>query len=208
MILTQTLIDETIDKLMIEGLSPTLVRLGFKSYKRKFQKTVGKFKLELNVQLRKITGQNAGYVSVYPGIIYDELNNLVAELVGVKPRKGWSIAGGNIGNLQPEGEFIEWPVTDTTDVIALGELICGYIHDYGVPFWEDFSSISGLVAGYEREDPRVTLIGNYCYKLQMAAAYCILGNKEKAKRVLEKWDQGRPQQKVLELAIQKISMMD
>ena len=88
-------------------------------------------------------------------------------------------------------------------------LFCStHIHDYGVPFWESFSSISGLVAGYEREDPRVTLNGNYYYKLQMAAAYCILGNKEKAKRVLGKGDQGRPQQKVLESAIQKISMMD
>ncbi len=54
----------------------------------------------------------------------------------------------------------------------------------------------------------MTLIGNYSYQLQMAAAYCILGNKEKAKRVLEQWDKGRPQQKVLESALQKISMMD
>ncbi len=198
--MAKSLIDETIDKLMVEGLSPTLVRLGFRLFKRKFQKTVGEFKLELNVQLRKIPGQNGGYVSVYPGIVEDELKNLAAELEGVEPRKGWPIAAANIGNLQPEMEFIEWPITDTTDITNLGELICSHIHDYGVPFWEAFSSITGLVEGYEKDDPRLTLIGND-YKWQMAAAYCIWGNKDKAKRVFEKWDQGRPQQKILESAI-------
>lgn len=203
-----SLINEKVDKLVIEGLSPTLIKLGFKLYKKRiFKRNVEKCTNELNILFRRIPNQDAGYVSVCPGIIYDELESMASELEGVEPRKGWPIAAANIGNLKPEREFIEWPITCTTDITALAEQICNHINDFGVPFWESFSSISGLVKGYESKDPRLTLTGNE-YRWRMAASYCILGNKNAAKSLLESWDEDRPGQKVLDRAIRKISIME
>ena len=196
------LIEDIVDKLVIEGLSPTLVQLGFSlaGKRRAFQKKGNKYKLELNIQTRKIHGQNSGYVEVCPGIIYEEVEKLVAELKGEKPKKGWPTAAANIGNLKPKREFVEWPLTATTDILALGEVISRNIKDYALPFWVKFSTIEGLVDGYEKEDPQLTLSGN-SYKWRMIAAYCIIGKYAEAINILEQWEKGRPPQVALQHAI-------
>ncbi len=202
-----SLIDETLNKLIAEGLNSKLVQFGFKLYKKKtFRKKNQESMLELNVQLRKISGQNAGYVSVFPAIIYDEINSIASELEGVEPRKGWPVAAANVGNLKPEREFIEWPLTTTTDILALGEVIYCSIKDYALPFWEQFSTIEGLIDGYEKKDQRLTLTGNSFY-WRMAAAYYLTGRHEEAINVLKKWEQGRPPQEVMEQAFLRITKM-
>ena len=204
-----SLIDETLNKLIIEGLNPKLEQLGFRRYSKKtFQKKAQECKLVLNVQLRKIPGQDAGYVSVYPGIVYDELESIASELEGVEPRKGWPIAAANVGNLKPEEEFIEWPLTTTTDILALSEVINCSIDDYAVPFWEQFSTVAGLIEGYEKNDPRLAISGNYNWR--MAAVYCLTGRHEDAIDLLKKWERYKalkPCQDVLEQALLIIAKM-
>ena len=202
-----SLIDETLNKLIIEGLNPKLEQFGLSLYKKKvFQKKAQECKLVLHVQLRKISGQDAGYVSVYPEIIYDELNSIASQLEGVEQRKDWPTAAANVGNLKPVEEFIEWPLTTTTDILALGDVIISSIEDYALPFWKQFSKIEGLIEGYEKEDPRLTLSGND-YRWSMVAAYCLTGKHEEAIDVLKKWEQCRPPQDVLDKAFLLITKM-
>lgn len=205
--MTLSSIDEVVDKLVVEGLNHTLFQMGFNlNKKRRFQKKVGKCTLELNVHLRKIPGQEAGYVEVCPAIVYNELEKLAAELEGEKPRKGWPTAAANIGNLKPDRDYTEWPITTTTDIVALGEIVSNDIIKYAVPFWDDFRTIDGLITGYLNEDPRLTLTGSG-YNWQMAAAYCLIGNKDRAQDVLKSWNKGRPPEAVLERAINMILKM-
>ncbi|VBB09909.1 Hypothetical protein LUCI_5207 [Lucifera butyrica] len=198
-------IEETADKLVSEGLSAILEPHGFVLRKKRgFKRKIEKCEQELNVQLRQIRGQDAGYVQVCPGFRYEALEVLVADLSGEKLRKGWPSAAANIGNLKPQREFLEWPLTNTTDIFALSNLICSCIREYAFPFWDEFSTINGLVKGYESEDSRLTLAGN-SYRWRMSAAYCLQGNHGAAVNVLERWEKGRPSQAIIEQAIRKIS---
>lgn len=158
----------------------------------------------VNMNLRKIRGQEAGYFELCPAIMYEDLEKMVAELEGKKQKKGWPTAAANIGNLRPHRAYLEWPITITTDIVALGQIISNDITEYAVPFWNSFSSLNELIKGYEVEDPRLTLIGN-SYKWKMIAAYCLIGNREKAKNILEKWENGRPPEITLKRANEIIS---
>lgn len=206
--MTLLLIDEVIEKLVVEVLSPKLKQLGFDliAKKRSFQKKKDNCKLELNVQVRKIPGQNVVYVEICPGIIYDELEKLTAKLKGEKLRKGWPTAAANLGNLKPNREFMEWQLTNTIDMLTLGKVIFYNINEYAVPFWEQFSTIEGLIDGYEKEDLRLILTGNN-YKWRMVAAYCLTGRKADAISVLEKWEKGRPSQDMIDHAYSIILKM-
>lgn len=185
-------IKEILDKLLTDGFGAILVDKGFVlSKKGIYKRKTRECNQELNVLLRRIHGQEAGYVQVCPGFEYEELEKLAAELRGEEPRKGWPTASANIGNLMPQRNFIEWPLTETTNIFALGELVGSYIKNYAFPFWEEFSTLEGLIQGYEKEDPRLTLAGN-SYKWRMVAAYCLLKDYGAAIDTLKKWEKGNP----------------
>lgn len=198
-------IDEVIDKLVIEGLSPVMLNEGFKlKNNRIFFRKVNDCKQELVVSFRYIKGTESGYVTVTPNFSYENIEKIVSYLKGEQFKKGWPTAAANIGNLRPQREFIEWPLTLTTDVNELSKLINEYIKDYAFPFWNDYSSIENLINGYENQDPRLTLNGSG-YRWRMVAANYILKRIDLAKDILKKWLKDEPLNKVLKDALQKIA---
>jgi hypothetical protein len=198
-------IDEVIDQLVIEGLSPVMLNEGFKlKNNRLFFRKVNDCKQELVVSFRYIKGTESGYVTVTPNFSYENMEKIVSYLKGEQFKKGWPTAAANIGNLRPQRVFVEWPLTLTTDVITLGKLISEYIKDYALPFWNDYSSIENLIKGYESQDPRLTLNGSG-YRWRMVAANYILQRIDLAKDIIKNWSSDEPLNQVLKGALQKIS---
>ncbi|MCB2362492.1 hypothetical protein [Clostridium estertheticum] len=198
-------INDVLSKFIVEGLGIILQQEGF-DIKRKsmFIRKVGKCKQELNVLFREINGQEAGYIQVFVAFRFDELERLTAELKGGKLRKDWPTVSINIGNLKKEREFIEWPLNEKTDVNSLSTQILGYINEYAYPFWQQFSSIQGIIKGYKDQDSSLILNGN-SYRWKMAAAYWVDGEIENARQVLEKWEQGKPSEEILNQALKRLT---
>lgn len=165
---------------------------------------MGKCNQELNLLFRKINGQEAGYIQIFLAFRFDELEKLVAELKGEKLKKDWPTVSVNIGNLKKEREFIEWFLNETTDTKFLSTQILNYINEYGYPFWQQFSSIQGVIDGYENQNLSLMLNGN-SYRWKIAAAYWLNGEIESAKQILEKWEQGKPSEEILNQALKKLT---
>lgn len=192
---------------LIKGLSPYLNNEGFRlKRKRTFVRKIEECRQELNIQFRRIKGQEAGYVEVCPNIIFEEVEMTASTLKGDKYKKGWPTAAANIGNLQSERQFLEWPLTVTSDISGLVEIITGYIERNAKPFWEEFSNLNQLINGYEEVDPRLTLNGNN-YRWRLASAYCILKEYEKACSVLMEWKTGRISESMIDTGLNNIEKL-
>ncbi|MCM3702385.1 DUF4304 domain-containing protein [Paenibacillus macerans] len=189
---------------LINGLSPVLQGMGFELKKKKsFIKMLEECSQEFNIQFRRIKGQEAGYVEACPNIIFENLEKMAANLKGEEYKKGWPTAAGNIGNLQPKREFIEWPLTLTSNISDLIEIITIHIEKIAKPFWNDFSNLDKLIKGYEEADPRLTLNG-HSFRWRLVAAYCLIKEYEKAITTLKEWETGRPSDSMIEQGIDKI----
>lgn len=198
-------INDILNKFIIEELRDILQKEGFKlEGKNRFIRKVGKCNQELNLLFRKINGQEAGYIQIFLAFRFDELEKLVAELKGEKLKKDWPTVSVNIGNLKKEREFIEWFLNETTDTKFLSTQILNYINEYGYPFWQQFSSIQGVIDGYENQNLSLMLNGN-SYRWKIAAAYWLNGEIESAKQILEKWEQGKPSEEILNQALKKLT---
>lgn len=198
-------INDVLNKFIVEGLGTILQQEGFAiKGKSTFIRKVGKCKQELNVLFRKINGQEAGYIQIFAAFRFDELEKLTAELKGEKLRKDWPTVSINIGNLKKEREFIEWYLNETTDIKLLSMEILKCINEYAHPFWQKFSSIEGIIEGYENQDSSLILSGN-SYRWKIVAAYWLCGEIENARQVLEKWEKGKPSEEVLNQALKRLT---
>lgn len=198
-------INDILNKFIIEELRDILQKEGFKlKGKNRFIRKVGKCNQELNLLFRKINGQEAGYIQIFLAFRFDELEKLAAGLKGEKLKKDWPTFSINIGNLKKEREFIEWFLNETTDTKFLSTQILNYINEYGYPFWQQFSSIQGVIEGYENQNLSLMLNGN-SYRWKIAAAYWLNGEIESAKHILEKWEQGKPSEEILNQALKKLT---
>lgn len=198
-------INDILNKFIIEELRDILQKEGFKlKGKNRFIRKVGKCNQELNLLFRKINGQEAGYIQIFLAFRFDELEKLAAGLKGEKLKKDWPTFSINIGNLKKEREFIEWFLNETTDTKFLSTQILNYINEYGYPFWQQFSSIQGVIDGYENQNLSLMLNGN-SYRWKIAAAYWLNGEIESAKQILEKWEQGKPSEEILNQALKKLT---
>lgn len=198
-------INDILNKFIIEELRDILQKEGFKlKGKNRFIRKVGKCNQELNLLFRKINGQEAGYIQIFLAFRFDELEKLTAELKGEKLKKDWPTFSVNIGNLKKEREFIEWFLNETTDTKFLSTQILNYINEYGYPFWQQFSSIQGVIDGYENQNLSLMLNGN-SYRWKISVAYWLNGEIESAKQILEKWEQGKPSEEILNQALKKLT---
>lgn len=198
-------INDILNKFIIEELRDILQKEGFKlKGKNRFIRKVGKCNQELNLLFRKINGQEAGYIQIFLAFRFDELEKLAAGLKGEKLKKDWPTFSINIGNLKKEREFIEWFLNETTDTKFLSTQILNYINEYGYPFWQQFSSIQGVIDGYENQNLSLMLNGN-SYRWKIAAAYWLNAEIESAKQILEKWEQGKPSEEILNQALKKLT---
>lgn len=198
-------INDILNKFIIEELRDILQKEGFKlKGKNRFIRKVGKCNQELNLLFRKINGQEAGYIQIFLAFRFDELEKLTAELKGEKLKKDWPTFSVNIGNLKKEREFIEWFLNETTDTKFLSTQILNYINEYGYPFWQQFSSIQGVIDGYENQNLSLMLNGN-SYRWKISAAYWLNGEIESVKQILEKWEQGKPSEEILNQALKKLT---
>ncbi|WP_233183208.1 hypothetical protein [Paenibacillus sonchi] len=68
-------------------------------------------------------------------------------LKGEKFKKGWPTIAGNIGNFQDERRYIEWPLTLTSDLEGLREIINHTIESIANPLWDDYTQIHELIEG-------------------------------------------------------------
>lgn len=198
---------EAVLETLVKGLSPFLQGMGFElKKKKKFLKKMEECSQELNIQFRRIKGQEAGYVEACPNIIFENVEKMVAILKGEDYKKGWPTAAANIGNLQPKREFIEWPLTLTSNVSGLVETITSHIEKSAKPFWNDFSNLNSLIQGYEEADPRLTLNG-HGFRWSLVASYCLIREYEKAITTLMEWEIGRPSDSMIEKSVNKIKQL-
>ncbi|OXM83275.1 hypothetical protein [Paenibacillus rigui] len=192
---------------LIKGLSPFLQEMGFDLKKKEtFKKQLKECTQELNLDLRRIRGQEAGYVSALPNIRFENLEKMTFTLKGEDYKRGWPTAAANIGNLQSKREFIEWPLSLTSDLSGLVETITNQIQKSAEPFWNDFSNLNSLIKGYEAVDPRITLNG-HGYRWSLAAGYCLRSEYDKAITLLLNWDAGRPSDSIIEKSINTINQL-
>jgi hypothetical protein len=193
---------------LVEGLSPFLHGMGFDLKKKKtFIRKLKDCNQELNIQFRKIKGEEAGYVEVCPDITFENLEKIAATIKGEDYKKGWPTVAANIGNLQAKREFIEWPLTLTSDISKLVEIISRQIEKSALPFWNDFSNLDSLIKGYEEADPRLTLNG-HGYRWRLIAAYCLISEFRKAITALMEWEIGRPSDLMIEKGIKIMKQLE
>jgi hypothetical protein len=189
---------------LIRDLAGEMNSLGFASSgPEEFVRVLAKVHQRLRVSLRFDPHAGIGYVEVFPGFNFHEVESLAARLQGKKVRSGFITCSLNIGLLGPQGASTEWPLSSQSSLPELLKEVSGAIHTLGAPFWEEFSTMEMLLARFEAADTRVRR-GDWLWRY--AATNCLLGNKEKALDFLKQQCQVRPQLKrSIENAIEVIS---
>lgn len=200
-------IDLVIEKL-IDALSPYLLSLGFVyKKKRNYLRKLEECDQGLIVQFRRIKGEEAGYLEVCPNVIFEKVQKVSCYLKGEQFKKGWPTIAGNIGNFQPERKYIEWPLTLTSDPEGLSVNINKTIESIANPLWDEYSQINELIEGYENNDPRLSFNG-HGYVWKWIAAYCVINERDKAIKTLDKWIVGRPNDLAVQQCLFKINNID
>lgn len=168
------------------------------------RKTAGPLQ-RLSLSLRKAPHEQIGYVEAFPGFNYPEIESLAASLQGKKPRVGFLTCSLNIGLLTPQGTSLEWPLSPDDDTDILARVVFQLVSDFGIPFWENFSTIEKLLNQLEIGDFRVCRGAEWPWR--MAAAYCLLGQRSRAVEFLRERLTQIPvlAKPVVDVALQKIS---
>lgn len=189
---------------ILDALAADWSGKGFRTHPRdKFTRTVDGVLQRLAMSLRELPNENAGYVEVYVGFNFAELETLAADLQGEMPRRGFLTCSLNLGLLTAKGELLEWPLRRKEDVSRILRQVQPILADVAVPFWNEFLSLENLLAHYEAGDPRVC--GGEWFWEQMAA-YCLLGKPERAVRLLSEMQEAENlPQPVVETARRKLS---
>lgn len=197
---------DVVDRVIKDGFGPVLFADGFRlKADMEFVKKIGKKdKQFLSVLINRVHDQNAVYLQVFAGVIYDDVQVLAAALEGRAPRKGWPTISSNVGNIRQPRNFIQWLIRPETDAMATGLVISRCIREIVFPFWAKLSSLDGLIEACEPGHPYTGLMSNN-FMWTRAAVQCMAGNIEKAKELLSSWEQGRPTEVRIEAAIRYIN---
>lgn len=190
---------------LIDSLSPFVKEMGFDlKKKRSFVKKTKECDQELNIQFRYIKGQEAGYIALFPNITFENIGKMIAFIKSENYKKGWPTVAANIGNLQENKEYLEYPLVLTSDFQGIINLLMNQIVNIAKPFWDEYSTLDNLINGYEKCDTRLTVGGN-SYIWNLVAAYCLKHDYEKAIVTLKNWDVGKPSADLIDASLSKIN---
>jgi hypothetical protein len=202
--MSQTMRGEYSD--LINRVSPDLLRFGFKQRGQEefIRAGDGNVMQRLALSLREPMGGSVGYVEVFPGFNYPEVELLAATLQGKKVRSGFITCSLNIGLLTPKKAHLEWPLQAGNNIESAARLVTHTVAEVAVPFWDEFSSLENLLARFEADDFRLCRGADWFWR--QAAAYCLIGQAERAAQVLKAKLAAKPGLKSrVENALQKIS---
>jgi hypothetical protein len=136
----------------------------------------------LATSLREPPGEDAGYLEVFPGFNFPEVEDLAASLQGKKPRPGFITCSLNIGLLTPKGVNLEWPLRPDGDDELIVQLVAQTVAETAPPFWDEFSSVADLLAHFDANDFRVCRGAEWPWR--QIAACCLVGQTTRAVELL------------------------
>lgn len=97
---------------IISVVKAELASFGFTSGKgQEFLRSRGKVSQRFAISLRERAGEEMGFVETFPGFIFPEVEKFASSLRNKKPRPGFLTCSLNIGLAQPNGSFLEWPLS-------------------------------------------------------------------------------------------------
>lgn len=164
-------------------LSGELTSLGFVSGKREeFLRFRGEVVQRCAVSLREPRDSNEGYVEVFPGFNFAEVEALAARIQGKKPRSEFITCSLNIGLLASSGAAVEWPLSAESTANLIFPSIERAVKEAAVPFWEAFLSLENLLASFEAGDFR--LCRGAEWKWRHVAVLCLLNQTDRAVELL------------------------
>jgi hypothetical protein len=193
-------------QVVLSALSKQLLPMGFKARGGEaFTRVQGAVTQRLASTLREPEGEAVGFVEVYPGFNFPEVEEVSAHLRGTKPRRGFITCSLNIGLLTPKAQFLEWRLRSKESPENTAHKAVDAIADFAIPFWKEFLTIEELVKAFEGEDPR--LCSGDEWPWQQAAAYSVMGKPRKAIHVLNKLLEVEPpsQRATIEAAIRGLT---
>lgn len=165
----------------------------------------GKLLQRVTISLREPPGEDTGYVEVFAGFNFPDVETLAAGLQGKKPRTGFMTCSLNIGLLTPNGVNLEWPLGPDTSVDEIARLVADTASQFIPPFLEEFSSVADLLSRFEANDFRVCRGSEWPWR-QIAAA-CLDGQTTRATELLKAKLAAAPSstKAVIESALSKVN---
>jgi hypothetical protein len=190
---------------LINRLSADLLGSGFKLRgQEEFIRLQGDVLQRLALSLREPPGEAVGYVEVFPGFNYPEVETLAATLQGKKVRPGFITCSLNIGLLTPKKANSEWSLPAGNNVEPTARSVAQTVNEVAIPFWKEFSSLENLLARFEAGDFRICRGAEWVWR--QAAAYCLIGQPERAVQLLKEKLAATPGLKsIIENSLRKIS---
>lgn len=179
--------DETRDQYRIaaDAVAAEVQSVGFKMARGRdeLSRSRGAVTQRLAFSLRQPHGAGVGYVEVFPGFNFVQLEALAADLQGKKPRPGFLTCSLNVGLLMPAGSAVEWRLGPGADPAAVTGQIAEAIRTFAVPFWDEFCSLPELLVRYDAGDRRVCRGAEWPWR--RVAACVLLGDTPRAASLLE-----------------------
>jgi hypothetical protein len=169
---------------VLDALLQHLASTGFSLRGREtFFRTRKGVQQNLTVSLREPPGEDVGFVEVYPGFNFPEVEALAASLQGKKPRAGFITCSLNIGLLSPKATQAEWPLHTNEDFRPTAHVAIQSVVDFAAPFWDEFSSLQELSHGFDSMDPR--LCRGSVWPWRQIAATSLSGHSDRAIELLK-----------------------
>lgn len=159
----------------------------------------------ITTSLREPPGEDAGYLEVFCGFNFPEVEDLAASLQGKKPRSGFITCSLNIGLLTPQGVNLEWSLRPDGDVESIIQVVVQTVAETAPSFWDEFTSVTDLLTHFDTGDFRVCRGAEWPWR--RIASYCLIGQTTRAIELLDEMLVGaHPDAKgKIESAIRKIN---
>ncbi|MFL5328500.1 MAG: hypothetical protein ACJ8C4_06260 [Gemmataceae bacterium] len=117
-----------------------------------FTRVVDGLTQRLSISLREILQERNAFVEAFVGFNFPEIERRAAELQNKRVRPDFITCSLNIGLLTERHTAVEWTITDETQVDEVAHMIHSTVDEYGLPFWDNYSSIERLIESYSAND--------------------------------------------------------
>lgn len=183
-------------------------------FKKKDSKTLIRCQENCNqyitILFNKVKGSESGYLQYNIQYSFESINKIVAYLKERQYDKKWVTGSVNLSTLVQNGKVFRHFIDLSTDTNYIVNEVYQLTKNYAYKFLDDYNTVDKFIKGLEENNNIVSLSTAALNKREwnMIASYLLLKENDKIKKVIEAWENFKPDRNLIANCLEKVEKFD
>jgi len=183
-------------------------------FKKKDSKTLIRCQENCNqyitILFNKVKGSESGYLQYNIQYSFESINKIVAYLKGRQYDKKWVTGSVNLSTLVQNGKVFRHFIDLSTDTKYIVNEVYQLTKNYAYKFLDNYNTVEKFIKGLEENNNIVSLSTAALNKREwnMIASYLLLKENDNIKKVIEEWENFKPDNNLLANCLEKAEKID